>query len=171
VTLEPESRPYTAGQAINGIARPVANANTWVSDPDEALPQWLEVALLEPTTFDTISLIFDTGLHRTNYVTPGLFRAPECVRDYTVEAQVDGDWRDLISVEGNYQRLREHRVDPVTATAVRLTVTATNGDPSARVCELRLYDDGESGELQRRPCGKKPWSLRRGRIPFIRPGL
>ncbi len=141
VTLELESRPYTADQVINGTARPVANVNAWVSDPDETLPQCLEVALPEPTTFDIVSLVFDTGLHRTNYVTPGLFRAPECVRDYTVEAEVGGDWRELLSVEGNYHRLREHRVDPVTTTAVRLTVTATNGDPSARVCGLRLYDD------------------------------
>lgn len=41
--------------------------------------------------------------------TPGLFRAPECVRDYTIEAFVAGDWRELLSVEGNYHRLREHR--------------------------------------------------------------
>lgn len=64
--------------------------------------------------------------------TPGLFRAPECVRDYTIEAFVAGDWRELLSVEGNYHRLREHRVEPITAT---------NGDPSARVYALRLYND------------------------------
>ncbi len=142
VALEPESRPYTARQAINGTARPVADVNAWVSDPEQSLPQWLEVALPEPTTFDAVSLVFDTGLHRNNYVTPGLFRAPECVRDYTVEAEVDGEWREVVAVEGNYHRLREHRVERIAATAVRVIVTATNGDPSARVYAVRLYDDG-----------------------------
>ncbi len=142
ITVEPESRPYTPAQAINGVPRPYADVNAWVSDPDRPLPAWLEIELAEPTVFDTISLVFDSGLHRINYVTPGLFRAPECVRDYTVEAETGGHWRELLSVTGNYQRLREHRVDEVTATRVRLTVSATNGDPSARVYGLRLYHDG-----------------------------
>ena len=79
-------KSFGAANVINGVARPCDDVNAWVSDPDEPLPQWLEVLLPEPTTFDVVSLVFDTGLHRINYVTPGLFRAPECARDYTVEA-------------------------------------------------------------------------------------
>lgn len=145
VRLEPPSRPYTAAQALRGVPRPCDYVNAWVSDPAQPLPQWLEVSFSAPVTFDTISLVFDTGLHRINYVTPGLFRAPECVRDYTVAARVHGQWRELVRVTDNYQRLREHRVEPIAATTVRLIVTATNGDPSARVYGLRLYRDGQEG--------------------------
>jgi len=141
INVEPKTRPYTPDQAINGFARPTEYVNAWVSDPEQPLPQWLEVELPEPTTFDTVGLIFDTQLSRVNSVTPGLFRAPECVRDYVLSAEVKGAWRELVTVSGNYQRRREHSFEPVTATRVRLTVTATNGDLSARVYALRLYDD------------------------------
>jgi len=140
--VEPESRPYGADQAINGLARPDTGANLWISDPEQSLPQWLEVTLAEPMRFDTAVLIFDTNLSRTNLATPGLFRAPECVRDYVLEVEISGRWQELVSVAGNYHRRREHRFEPVVAAKVRLTVTATNGDPSARVYALRLYNDG-----------------------------
>ncbi len=140
--VEPESRPYAAEQAINGRARPDTGANLWISDPAEPLPQWLEVELPEPTRLDAAVLIFDTNLSRTNMATPGLFRAPECVRDYVLAAEIDGRWQELVAVTGNYQRRREHRLEAVVATRVRLTVMATNGDPSARVYALRLHDDG-----------------------------
>ena len=42
---------------------------------------------------------------------------------------------------GNFQRRRVHRFSPVTAKRFRLTVTATYGDPSARVFGIRLYDE------------------------------
>lgn len=141
--VEPESRPYTANQAIGRVTRPEEAVNAWVSDPDQPLPQWLEVELTSPyqRTFDTVQLVFDTQLNRINYVTPGHHRAPECVRDYVLSAEVDGEWRELVRVTGNYQRRREHPIEPVTATRVRVTVTATNGDPSARIYALRLYRD------------------------------
>ncbi len=142
VRVEPESRPFGAAQAINGRARPEDGANLWISDPEQPLPQWLEVTLPAPTRIDSAVLIFDTNLSRTNMTTPGLFRAPECVRDYVLEAEVDGYWQELATVTDNYHRRREHRFEAVVATTVRLTVTATNGDASARVYGLRLHDDG-----------------------------
>ncbi len=47
----------------------------------------------------------------------------------------------MASVTGNYQRLREHRFTPALVSAVRVTVTATNGDPSARIAGVRLFGD------------------------------
>ncbi len=138
----PDSHPFGPEQAINGRPRADTGANLWISDPEQPLPQWLEVELPEPTEFDCAVLIFDTNLNRTNHVMPGGFRAPECVRDYTLSAEIDGEWQELAAVPGNYHRHREHRFDAVTATRVRLTVTATNGDSSARVHAVRLYRDG-----------------------------
>ena len=140
--VSPESRPFGPAQAINGHSRADTGANLWVSDPEQPLPQWLEVELPEPAEFDCAVLIFDTNLNRTNRLMPGGFRAPECVRDYTLSVEIDGEWQELARVTGNYHRRREHRFDSVTATRVRLTVTATNGDLSARVHAVRLYCDG-----------------------------
>jgi hypothetical protein len=35
--------------------------------------------------------------------------------------------------------LNRHRIEPVDAAAIRVHVTATNGDPSARIFEIRCY--------------------------------
>ena len=41
----------------------------------------------------------------------------------------------------NYMRRCSHRFDSVSADALRLNVLATNGAPSARVYEIRVYDE------------------------------
>jgi hypothetical protein len=47
---------------------------------------------------------------------------------------------EIEGVEGNYQRRRVHRLAaPVAASALRVTVTATNGLDHARICEVRAY--------------------------------
>ena len=47
-----------------------------------------------------------------------------------------------IEIKDNYQRRREHSFDPVRARRLRIEVLATNGDPSARLYELRVYHRG-----------------------------
>ncbi len=49
------------------------------------------------------------------------------------------DWIDLAHVDGNHQRLCRHHFDPVEAIALRVIVLATNGDPLARIFEIRCY--------------------------------
>ena len=66
---------------------------------------------------------------------------PETVRDYTVTCRKPGEHGavTLAAVTGNYQRLRRHQFAPVEAHAVRIHVTATNGDEFARIFEVRCY--------------------------------
>jgi hypothetical protein len=65
---------------------------------------------------------------------------PETVRDYVIEACVGGTWMPLCEVTGNFLRQRVHRFPAeVTAGALRVRVLATNGDPQARLCEVRVY--------------------------------
>ena len=51
----------------------------------------------------------------------------------------DGDWKELLTVKGNHQRMVRHKFDPITVESLRLTITATNGDKLARVFEVRCY--------------------------------
>ena len=67
------------------------------------------------------------------------FKAPECVRDYDIFTRIDGVWEKAVAVEGNFHRKRVHRFDAVVADAIRINVTATNGGPSARIYEVRIY--------------------------------
>ena len=45
----------------------------------------------------------------------------------------------LATVTGNFQRLRRHRFDPAELRSLRIEVQATNGEPQARIFEVRCY--------------------------------
>ena len=66
---------------------------------------------------------------------------PETVADYTIE--IIGE--DLapahsIPVRNNYLRKRVHHFTPVSASAVVIRISRTNGDASARIFEVRVYE-------------------------------
>jgi len=132
---------FPAVNVLSGIARPEKNmrSNLWASDPTAGLPQKLTVELVAPAEIAQIDLRFDTDLDQLYFSA-----APEaCVRDYSLEVRSGGAWRRVHEEKGNYRRRRVHEVAPLTADAVRLCVTATNGSPSARVYEMRTYPPGK----------------------------
>jgi hypothetical protein len=120
-----------------------------MSDAAAGLPAWLEIRWAKPVSVRELIFIFDTGLHRllTLSQADGYTRKmlwgqpqPETVRDYTVAAETFDGWQVLAQVEGNYQRRVVHRPEAsVHATAIRITVTATNGLDHARIVEVRAY--------------------------------
>ena len=110
---------------------------------------WLQLDWAQPQKVGRVQLTFDTGLHReltlsaSAGVSQRIVRAPqpETVRDYTLSylPAAGGDWRELVSVQGNHQRLVRHAFTRVEARALRLHISATNGDAIARVYEIRAY--------------------------------
>ena len=121
----------------------------WMSDPAHGFPAWLEIRWAKPVSIGEIILIFDTGLHRllTLSQAEGYTRKmiwgqpqPETVRDYRLELETATGWQEVGRVEGNYQRRWVHRLEaPVAASALRVTITATNGLDHARLFEVRAY--------------------------------
>ncbi|MGH1562556.1 glycosyl hydrolase [Mumia sp. DW29H23] len=64
------------------------------------------------------------------------------LRDYDVQALVDGEWVTVDEVRDNTERATlESRFDRVRATALRLSITDTNDHAYSRVVELEAYDD------------------------------
>ncbi|MGD7708274.1 FAD-dependent oxidoreductase [Microlunatus sp. Y2014] len=135
--IEPPARPYEADRVINGWAWPGRGANLWISPPQ--LPATLELRWDEARTLGEVHLAFDTDLDTSTDARPGLHRAPECVADHRVELLVGGEWVMVASVTGNYRRRQVHTFEPRSTDACRIVVTATNGDPSARIYEVRAY--------------------------------
>lgn len=135
---------------INGITRdiPGRSINRWttVLTPEGA---WLELTWDRPQRLREVQLVFDSGFQReltlsaSDWANNGIIRAPqpETVRDYTLLARKgDGDaWVELLRVDGNHQRRRKHRFEPIEARALRLQIRATHGDKLARVFEVRCY--------------------------------
>ena len=130
---------FGPGNVVNGWARIIGDQpNMWASDPQQKMPQWVELSWDQPQRLSAVYLTFDTELGARWCTVP---LPPQCVRDYEVSCQVGGKWVAVASAKGNFQRRRIHRFAPVTASKLRLTVHSTNGDPSARVFEIRAYGE------------------------------
>ena len=130
---------YAPEYAINGVSRVVGSArNQWASDPARPMPQWLELAWQKPVTINTVYLTFDTDMNERYHTAP---LPPECVRDYELAVHDGAKWTTVATAKGNFQRRRVHRFDATKASKLRLTATATHGDKSARVFEMRAYQE------------------------------
>lgn len=137
--IEPAQVVWSAEQAINGVDRPHLQANAWRSNPAQPLPQWLELAWDEPRKIAAVELGFAGNLRSEIHLYPPFWRDPQCVRDYRILIDPGvGQWQEILHITGNYQRLRQHRLEAaVSAQRLRLVVEATNGDPSATVYVVR----------------------------------
>lgn len=124
---------------INGISRiRTPDEYEWVSDPAEALPQWIALELDAPTDINSVSVVFDTDM--TNPGTCWGIKIPEvptCVKDYEIEVFANGEWQKVASVEGNFMRKRIHNFETLKAEKIRVNVLSTWGDKSARIMEIR----------------------------------
>ncbi len=139
-----------AMNVINGYVRDMPGEwkNRWGGLIENG-PAWLELQWDAPQSVRHVQITFDTGFSRELTLSEhhGARRRqlrgaqPETVRDYRLlyREQADGPWKELVAVTGNYQRLRRHDVSAVAAEALRIEITATNGNPEARIYELRCY--------------------------------
>ncbi len=141
--------------AINGLTRPLDDNmemhigkvpnNMWISDPKQPMPQWLELDFGEKRKLNSVYLTFDTNLATKRYrswkFTPSERMPPECVRDYRIEYHDGNDWVTVAQAEDNFQRRRIHTFDEVESSKLRVVVDKTNGDKSARIYEVRAYNE------------------------------
>ncbi len=128
---------------INGYSRKIdKNFYEWVSDPEETLPQWLELEFKKPTEINSVSIVFDTDLSNPGTCwTVKRPSVPECVKDYDLEVYAGSKWIKVASVTDNFMRKRIHTFEPLTAEKIRVNVNATQGDKSARIMEIRASLD------------------------------
>ena len=134
---------------VNGVTRHRrGETNQWASAEGQPLPQWIQMRWPEPKRLWSLEVTFDTGFARMlthtqyDFCQRAMVRAPqpETVRDVRIEAWLDGKWREVARLGGNYFRKRVVRVvEPLHTDALRLIVEATHGDPQARLFEVRAY--------------------------------
>lgn len=138
--VSPPQDCYPATHVVSGVTRPYKATNVWRSDPSAPLPQSLRLDWEQPQEIGQVQITFAGNLLREYHASPAFFRDPQTASDFLLEAKVDGSWVEVGACSGNYQARFVHTLDAtVTATAFRLTVLATNGDPSAAVSEIRIY--------------------------------
>ncbi len=149
VSASAESRGTKASNVIDGWVRDVPDtyAHRWVAPMDDD-GAWIALTWPQEQSIRHVQITFDSGFQRELTLTSAdghnqhMIRAaqPETVRDYALQAKkADGSWKTVASVTDNHQRLCRHSFDAVSTNALRLMITATNGDPEARVYEIRCY--------------------------------
>ena len=70
------------------------------------------------------------------------WQAPkETVRDYRLLYESQGDWMEIGAFRDNFLRRRIHKFKRITAEKIKINVESTWGDPSARIYEIRVYDE------------------------------
>jgi hypothetical protein len=149
VTASSEDQGSAAANVLTGTTRdlPEESRNRWrgAMGPDGA---WIELTWDRPVKAGEIQLTFDTGFERqltlsaSDGHTSTMVRGPqpETIRDYEILAWApDAEGPATIArVDGNYQRLRRHRITAGPMARLRLHVTATNGLPVASLYEVRV---------------------------------
>jgi hypothetical protein len=155
VTASAESGPATAALLVDGHVRDTpdkkgdpAVVHHWAAPVATGRPAWIELRWDRPQRVREVQLTFDSGFKRQLTLSAqesqnvNLLRAaqPETVKDYTVVGRTaDGAERVLATVKGNFQRLNRHRFEAGEFQSVRVEMQATNGDPMARIFEVRCY--------------------------------
>ena len=133
---------------IDGWNRDIGDGCThqWRAAMADGVP-WLQLDWKHSHALRRIQLIFDSGLHRklflsgedSAYLPQTRGRQPETVAEYVIEVRGKNGWHEVARNAGNFLRLVRHEWEPVKTTALRLRVIKTNGDPLARVFEIRCY--------------------------------
>jgi len=135
----PEQRPYGAQNIVRGTNRPDLWPNIFVSNPARGLPAWVELRWPRPVPFNQVQITFDTDCNRR--VRLPLFRYPECVKKYEVAVATDAGWKTVARNDDNYGRRRVHTFETVHSHQLSITIVETNGNPAARIYEVRVYNN------------------------------
>jgi hypothetical protein len=141
----PAAFPFGPENVINGVARPQAGANIWISDPEAGLPQQLELDLGEFREISEVHLTFDTEL--SDCIWHISVPCPQCVKNYSISLHTVDGWIEVVNISDNYQRKKVHSFKPLLADRMKIIVTATNGSRSAKIYEVRCYSPNQSGDL------------------------
>ena len=152
----------------NGSNAYISGINRWMSKDISGKnlkvnPEWIKLEWnYDIKGLSSIELIHDTGMHRKLTLTQKDIDPqkmiwgrpqPETTKDYTIEVRnvVNNKWIMLVDINDNYQRRVIHNVtdkaNGIIINALRVNITATNGDDYARICGIRVYDNMENGDL------------------------
>ena len=133
---------------INGVSRKIGeDQNAWISDGIADGGEALTLTLDGTHVVSEVDLTFDSNFAYPIRVTMSANRqaqqrigvAPELVRDYDVIQKLDGKEVGRTEVRGNYQRHNAVALNPTGCNEIEIRFIATNGAPSVKVYEVRVY--------------------------------
>ncbi|OPH54715.1 pyridine nucleotide-disulfide oxidoreductase [Paenibacillus ferrarius] len=142
--LSPTSA-FTADKATDGYKRPYGGPHLWSSAAlSTSEPEWLEVSWPQPVSIQTVLLTFNDDVnedlinlhhHRTEFEI-----IPELVKDYKLQAFINGDWTTVAEKSSNHTRSHTHKLPAAVSTdRLRVLAAATNGAKRVEIVEIRCY--------------------------------
>lgn len=111
-----------------------AQTTGWNDGTSHQFPDWLQVKFAAPHQVDKVVVVT-----RDTDAKPASVKG---VRDYDIQALVDGEWATIGTVRGNTAEVITTTVGPVTTDTVRIVISDTNDHKYSRVLELEVYGDG-----------------------------
>ena len=149
-TASRETADGAAANVIDGVNRDIGDGGThqWRAPLTPTAP-WIQLQWERPQKIGMLQITFDSGLARRLFLTGEVRHRkyqirgpqPETVADYRVEAESGGRFQTVATVTGNFLRLRQHSFASLKTRAIRIHVLRTNGDPLARIFEIRCYSE------------------------------
>ncbi|OON96390.1 MAG: pyridine nucleotide-disulfide oxidoreductase [Candidatus Epulonipiscioides saccharophilum] len=132
---------------VNGpYARRIeSEENKWISAPMSDFGEWIQVAFPDAVDMNQILLRFDPNFSKyfatriTDSKRNNEEMQAELVRDYKIDFLKDGNIIKTIDVSDNFVRVNHHKFDKLSCDTVKITVSKTYGDESARISDMRIY--------------------------------
>jgi len=142
----PETAAYGCEKITDGYSRPYGGPHVWISERMTAgQEEWIHLAWNQQSVDITeIQITFNDDVNEDlinlhHHITP-FDVIPELVKDYRVEAWIDGQWAVLLTETNNRKRKRVHRLHGTIQTnEMRIVIQSTNGCPTAQIVEVRVY--------------------------------
>ncbi len=141
------SEKHSCKNVVNGHTRNIEDTvNYWESE-NLTEEQFIRFDLDESRKISKVKLLFDSNLSREIRISMAynanknqLRGVPrEIVKDYDVELLLAGERVAIKKVENNHLRKNEISFDGVGADSVKVTVHSTNGWPTARIFDVKIF--------------------------------
>ena len=149
VSASSEQVGFEAGNVINGWQRNIGDkCNLWVSQPLSTEGETLTLDFGRTIETSEMILNFDSNLSNEIMITISKPNKAaqregfplEIIKDYRIDCLLGGQVVHQHSVTENHLRHNKIALDePVACDAIQITVTATHGDPCARIFEVKVF--------------------------------
>jgi hypothetical protein len=119
---------FAPENVIDGFARAIRGIpHSWRPDPQQPLPQWVELRFDRPVKFNTVHVSFQSKLMRAD--------------DFDIQIGRDDGWVTVLEVRDNFDRRRVLTFPAVTSDRLRIVIR--RAQPEMGICEIRVYDEND----------------------------
>ncbi len=134
---------------VDGLARDESGVNShWMSKGTEAV---LELDWRRNVDISSIEFKFDTNLyrhimmHKDPAKSLGSIRQEagipkELVKSLTIDAMIDGEWKQVAEVKDNITRYLPIEIDPISTKKLRINLHETYGANDIKMFEIGCYE-------------------------------